>query len=195
MNQSVLILADFVPSKVKNPQTIDIQSIDLEKLFKQTQDSKKETTYLYIQKDIEEVFQKLKNKIKVIKAAGGLVKNGNGDYLFIYRLGKWDLPKGKVEPDEKMREAAVREVEEECGIHINYLGKKILSSYHTYYMKGEFILKVTNWYEMGINKEPVLIPQKEEDITKAIWQDPSDLSEIEANTYPIIKDILKAAKA
>jgi len=62
MNQSVLILADFVPSKVKNPQTIDIQSIDLEKLFKQTQDSKKETTYLYIQKDIEEVFQKLKNK-------------------------------------------------------------------------------------------------------------------------------------
>lgn len=32
--------------------------------------------------------------------------------------------KGKVESHEKMREAAVREVEEECGLKIDYLGKK-----------------------------------------------------------------------
>lgn len=127
MNETVLILADFVPSKTKNPQTISFQEIDLQKLFKQSEIDKVPKTYLYINKDFETVFQNLKNKIKLIKAAGGLVKNGDGDYLFIYRLGKWDLPKGKVEDNEKMREAAVREVEEECGIKINYLGKK---NYH-----------------------------------------------------------------
>ena len=136
MNETVLILADFVPSKIKNPQTISFQEIDLQKLFKQSEIDKVPKTYLYINKDFETVFQNLKNKIKLIKAAGGLVKNGDGDYLFIYRLGKWDLPKGKVEENEKMWEAAVREVEEECGIKINYLGKKITTSYHTYFLRN-----------------------------------------------------------
>ncbi|ULT24020.1 NUDIX domain-containing protein [Sphingobacterium sp. E70] len=124
MNETVLILADFVPSKTKNTQTISIQDIELQKLFKQSEIDKVPKTYLYVNRDFETVFQNLKSKLKIIKAAGGLVKNGDGDYLFIYRLGKWDLPKGKVEDNEKMKEAAVREVEEECGIKINYLGKR-----------------------------------------------------------------------
>ncbi|WP_313267118.1 NUDIX domain-containing protein [Sphingobacterium sp.] len=195
MNETVLILADFVPSKIKNPQTISFQEIDLQKLFKQSEIDKVPKTYLYINKDFETVFQNLKNKIKIIKAAGGLVKNGDGDYLFIYRLGKWDLPKGKVEDNEKMREAAVREVEEECGIKINYLGKKIMTSYHTYFLRnGEFVLKLTNWYEMGINKAPKLIPQTTEDITKAEWRHVDQFEEIRANTYPIIENIIKKAK-
>ena len=195
MNETVLILADFVPSKIKNPQTISFQEIDLQKLFKQSEIDKVPKTYLYINKDFETVFQNLKNKIKIIKAAGGLVKNGDGDYLFIYRLGKWDLPKGKVEDNEKMREAAVREVEEECGIKINYLGKKIMTSYHTYFLRnGEFVLKLTNWYEMGVNKTPKLIPQTTEDITKAEWRHVDQFEEIRANTYPIIENIIKKAK-
>jgi 8-oxo-dGTP pyrophosphatase MutT (NUDIX family) len=195
MNETVLILADFVPSKIKNPQTISFQEIDLQKLFKQSEIDKVPKTYLYINKDFETVFQNLKNKIKIIKAAGGLVKNGDGDYLFIYRLGKWDLPKGKVEDNEKMREAAVREVEEECGIKINYLGKKIMTSYHTYFLRnGEFVLKLTNWYEMGVNKAPKLIPQTTEDITKAEWRHVDQFEEIRANTYPIIENIIKKAK-
>src|SRR5690606_16124356 len=125
MNQSVLILADFVPTGIKNPQTIDVQDIELEKLFKLSEQNDITRSFLYIHKDCESVFQKIKEKHKIIKAAGGLVKNGEGDYLFIFRLGKWDLPKGKVESHEKMREAAVREVEEECGLKIDYLGKKI----------------------------------------------------------------------
>ncbi|QRQ62627.1 NUDIX domain-containing protein [Sphingobacterium multivorum] len=195
MNETVLILADFVPSKIKNPQTISFQEIDLQKLFKQSEIDKVPKTYLYINKDFETVFQNLKNKIKLIKAAGGLVKNGDGDYLFIYRLGRWDLPKGKVEENEKMREAAVREVEEECGIKINYLGKKITTSYHTYFLRnGEFVLKATNWYEMGVNKVPKLIPQTAEDITKAEWRHVDQFEDIRNNTYPIIENILKKAK-
>src|SRR5690606_29715838 len=110
-------------------------------------------------------FNGLKTTLKVIKAAGGLVKNGDGDYLFIFRLGKWDLPKGKLDTGESMKKAAVREVEEECGIQVNYLGQKLVTSYHMYPLKGELVLKKTNWYEMGVNKVPKLKPQPEKDMT------------------------------
>ncbi|WP_233632586.1 MULTISPECIES: NUDIX hydrolase [Parapedobacter] len=132
----------------------------------------------------------IKKRIKVIKASGGLVKNGEGDYLFIHRLGKWDLPKGKVDDDESMKQAAVREVEEECGIKVDYLGQKVMTTYHAYMLKGELVLKKTNWYEMGVNKVPKLKPQLEEDITEAIWLGRDKFNKIRKNTYPLIEDIL-----
>jgi len=189
MNQSLLILADFAPSIKKNIQTIGLQEIDLEKLFNNSLKSKK-TTYLFVHPDVTEIFEQLINNMKIIHAAGGLVKNSEGEYLFIFRLGKWDLPKGKVEEGEKMKEAALREVEEECGIKIDYLGKRIATTYHTYTMRGKFVLKQTKWYEMGVNKIPKLTPQKEEDITSAEWLGKKDLEQVKENTYPLINDIL-----
>lgn len=192
MNESLLILADFVPKKLSNVQTIGLQEIDLEKLFDASKNkADKSQNYLFVHPEIDRIFKELLVNIDVIKAAGGLVKNGEGAYLFIHRLGKWDLPKGKVEESEKMKDAAVREVEEECGLKIDYLGPKIHTSYHTYSMRGKFVLKQTNWYEMGVNKSPKLIPQLEEDITEAIWVDPKNLNPIRANTYALILDIIK----
>ncbi len=189
MNQSLLIMADFAPLVERNVQTIGIQDVDLEKLFNSVSKNSK-TTYLCVHPEIHKIVKSLLATSKVIKAAGGLVRNGNGEYLFIHRLGKWDLPKGKVEENEKMREAAVREVEEECGIHIDYLGKKIATTYHTYYMRDKFVLKQTQWYDMGVNKIPKLTPQTEEDILEAIWVKETELKKIKENTYPLIRDIL-----
>ena len=45
---------------------------------------------------------------EVIFAAGGLVKTPEGKLLCINRLGRWDLPKGKVEAGETMDIAALR---------------------------------------------------------------------------------------
>lgn len=193
MNHSLLILADFVPKAPKNSQTIGLQDIDLEKLFDSSTKNGK-TTYLYVHPDIKDIFKKITDGIKTIFAAGGLVKNGKGKILFIHRHGKWDLPKGKVDEGEKMREAAVREVEEECGIKVDYLGKKIMSTYHTYQLKGKLVLKKTNWYEMGVNKVPKLVPQTEEDISQAVWFGKKDLPKVMENTYPLILDILKKVK-
>jgi len=190
MNQSALVIADFVPQSATNIQSIDHQYFDLEKLFKQTKENKIPITYFILIKKPTDFFDLIKKQIKLIKAAGGLVKNGKGSYLFIHRLGKWDLPKGKVDEGESMRKAAIREVEEECGIEVNYLGKKITTTYHTYLMKGELVLKKTNWYEMGVNKVPKLKPQYEEDITEAIWLETSKFDKIRKNTYPLIADIL-----
>ncbi|MCL7987347.1 NUDIX domain-containing protein [Sphingobacterium sp. lm-10] len=192
MNQNLLILADFVPQHLVNPQTIGLQEIDIEKLFKASTSLSDPITYLLILPDPTSFFKSLLENIKVIKAAGGVVKNGHGEYLFIHRLGKWDLPKGKLEEDEKVRSAAKREVEEECGVKVDYLGAKFCTTYHTYTMRGKVVLKQTNWYEMGVNKSPELIPQLEEDIDEAAWVDIEDFDTILDDTYPLIADIAKS---
>ena len=191
MNQSLLILADYSPEIKDNVQSIGLQDIDLKKLFIESTNNHEKIIYIYINNNIQKIFKEILSKIKIIRAAGGLVKNGKGEYLFIYRLGKWDLPKGKVEEGEKIKVTARREVEEECGISIDYLGKKLCSTYHTYSMSNKLILKQTNWYEMGINKSPDLIPQLEEDITKAEWVKATSLKKIQENTYPLILDIIQ----
>ncbi|WP_345231258.1 NUDIX hydrolase [Olivibacter ginsenosidimutans] len=190
MNESALILADFTPDGLTEFQQIDLQTFDLEKLFKKSMSTTQSAIYLLTVADPKATLKQIKKSVKCIGAAGGLVKNGNGQLLFIHRLGKWDLPKGKIDPGEKPKKTAIREVEEECGIKVDYLGPKILSSYHVYEMKGEMVLKKTNWYEMGVNKRPKLIPQTAENITEAKWIDPEQLEEVLKNTYGLIKDVL-----
>ncbi|WP_206106078.1 NUDIX hydrolase [Olivibacter sp. XZL3] len=191
MNESVLLLTDFKPDAFGSFQQIDSQTFDFVKLFKKSSTLQVPTTFLLLVEDPRATLRTLKKSIKLIGAAGGLVKNGDGDILFIHRLGKWDLPKGKIDPGEKSKKAALREVEEECGIHVDYLGPKIMSSYHAYEMKGNVVLKKTNWYEMGVNKKPKLIPQTSEDITEARWIQPEQIGEVLTNTYGIIKDVLE----
>jgi len=190
MNQSALVVADFIPESFTNIQPIDHQYLDLEKLFGQSKENKIPVTYFILIKKPGDFFNVIKKRIKLIKAAGGLVKNGKGKFLFIHRLEKWDLPKGKVDEGESMRKTAVREVQEECGIRVDYLGQKIATTYHMYFMKGELVLKKTNWYEMGVNKVPKLKPQLEEDITEALWLGEDKFDSIRKNTYPLIADIL-----
>src|SRR5690606_2376744 len=190
MNESALILTHFHKTSFSFSQNIDIQDFDIKNLFQQIVENNLQQTYILRTNDPKAALKEIKKAVRVIKAAGGLVKNANSDYLFIKRLGKWDLPKGKVEEGEKMREAAVREVAEECSIEIDFLGKKIQSTYHVYILKGEFILKKTNWYEMEINSIPDLVPQAEEDITEAKWIAVKDLQLIRDNTYPLIKALI-----
>lgn len=128
--------------------------------------------------------------VTVIEAAGGLVKNGKKDFLFIFRNGKWDLPKGKLEKGEKPKEGAVREVEEECGIAIDKCGKKIVNTYHVYTVKGEVVLKKTYWYKMKYKGKGKLVPQIEEGITDVRWMGKNDIKLVAGNTFPSIMDVL-----
>lgn len=130
----------------------------------------------------------------MIKAAGGLVSNEENKYLFIFRNGKWDLPKGKLDKGENTGVAAVREVHEECGIHIDSLGEKICNTYHVYEMNGEQILKKTTWYQMRSYKQGKLIPQLEEGITDVRWLAAGDFMMVRQNTYPLIRDLLNIAE-
>lgn len=122
-----------------------------------------------------------------------MVDNASGDYLFIYRNKKWDLPKGKVEKGEKTKHAGVREVEEECGVTIQKRHKKLCCTYHTYLLGGEIIMKKTTWYTMSVQGKPKLMPQEEEGITEAVWIAPADITKKITHTYPLITDVLAAA--
>jgi 8-oxo-dGTP pyrophosphatase MutT (NUDIX family) len=126
----------------------------------------------------------------LIEAAGGIVQNTKKELLFIYRLNKWDLPKGKMEKGEKPDTCAIREVEEETGVtHLN-IEKKVGETYHTYDAFGKHHLKATYWYLMTCPAKQQLIPQTEEDITEIKWVKSNATATVMSNTYPAIKDIL-----
>ena len=82
-----------------------------------------------------------------IDAAGGLVEN-NGKFLWIFRNGIWDLPKGKLEINENFKSAGIREVREECLDSNLKISKLIYISFHTYSLGSRNILKKTYWYKM-----------------------------------------------
>ena len=87
---------------------------------------------------------------KKIIAAGGLVQNEQGELLMIYRRGKWDLPKGKLDKNETIEACAVREVMEETGLTNIELGKWIDTGYHLYFdpYLNEDVIKETHWFAM-----------------------------------------------
>ncbi len=124
------------------------------------------TLVIYVN-NVDDAKKMIKNQFSIIKAAGGLVMKDD-KYLMIFRLKKWDLPKGKLEKDEKVEDAAIREVEEECNIVVK-LEDKIGNTYHTYSMNGKKILKKTTWYKMSCISDKNMKPQVEEGIEKIDW--------------------------
>ena len=128
---------------------------------------------------------------KRIDAAGGLVKNEKGELLFIFRLGKWDLPKGKLTGNETPEEAAIREVMEETGLSELRISGYLASTFHIYTRKGKQILKQTRWFGMEAKSTQSLIPQTEEEITEIRWVAMVDLRNVLTNTYGSIRELVK----
>lgn len=143
---------------------------------------------------LEVVWKDFVSLYKIIEAAGGVVRNNDGEILMIYRLGKWDLPKGKLEEGESIEEGAVREVIEECGIANLRVLKELPITYHTYSIGDKKILKRTYWYEMHTKHVGELVPQIEEHIEKAQWINPDFLDEFMGNTYASIHWLLESNK-
>jgi 8-oxo-dGTP pyrophosphatase MutT (NUDIX family) len=146
---------------------------------------------------INENFEKLKKAFfkhfKLVQAAGGLVKNKDREILLIFRRGKWDLPKGKLDKNETILDCAIREVKEETGLTKIKAGKAIDITYHTYTEFGKHILKESHWYMMYVKGEEILTPQVEEGITEIRWVKKDDLKSYMNNTFPAIAGLLKNA--
>ncbi|MET3036160.1 NUDIX domain-containing protein [Chryseobacterium sp. NRRL B-14859] len=143
--------------------------------------------------NIDEIWQEFQKMFRIIEAAGGVVNNPEGETLFIRRLGKWDLPKGKMEKGESREESAVREIEEETGLRDVELVKFINTTYHIYIERnGEKILKCTHWFEMNFNGEDTSKPQIEEGITEVAWKNTAQIeNEVFPSTFKNIKLIIK----
>lgn len=144
--------------------------------------------------DVEATYKEFCSRFKEVNAAGGLVSNRRGDVLLISRNGLWDLPKGHQEAGEEIRVTALREVQEETGVGELELRDLICVTDHCYRRDGIWHLKHTWWYDMLYTAPVDLIPQREEDTTKAAWVARSSLSPYLKNTYPSIMEVFREAK-
>ncbi|MFV0228443.1 NUDIX domain-containing protein [Empedobacter falsenii] len=136
--------------------------------------------------DIETVWTKFLKYYKYIQAAGGIVRNPKDDYLFIFRLGKWDLPKGKMEEGESREESAIREIEEECSLTNLELKRFLMPTFHIYFLR-EYIIKETFWFEVFYDGVELPLPQTEEGIESVEWRKESEIPQLLENSYPNIK--------
>lgn len=141
-------------------------------------------------KDLKTVIKDLKKLFKIIKAGGGVVENSNKEILFIYRMKKWDLPKGKLDKGESIRECAKREVEEETKVEVD-CREKIISTWHTYTRNKKFILKKTTWFKMKSLNDSKMRPQKKEKIEKVQWMKESSVEDILLNSYKTLNHVMK----
>ncbi len=139
--------------------------------------------------DYEAIKTFLKQKFKVVKAAGGLVRKKD-KVLMIYRMKKWDLPKGKKESGEKYKETAVREVQEECQVDVT-LGRKICTTWHTYTMNKHAMLKKTRWYVMDLENDSKMKPSLEEDIEELRWMTQKEVYHALENSYRSIRFVFE----
>lgn len=143
--------------------------------------------------NLDEIWEDFTHMFKVIEAAGGVVKNQKDEILFIYRIGKWDLPKGKIEKGESLEQAAVREIEEETGLKELILEEFLNHTFHIYTERnGEKILKTTYWFRLNYVGNELPTPQIEEGITEATWKNMDAINnEVLPSTFQNIKLILK----
>ncbi len=143
--------------------------------------------------EVTHFLEVLRNGYRSETAAGGLVYNSSNELLLIERLGRWDLPKGKVEKGESLEEAALREVAEETGLKGHVLKSHFEDTFHVFEQNKKWKFKTTHWYEMLVEStgRVKLIPQAEEGITEVRWWAKEALSSELPPTYPLIEGLLR----
>lgn len=112
------------------------------------------------------------SQTSTVRAAGGVVLRGEAGHLQVLLIAthgtrRWSLPKGRIEAEESAEIAAIREVQEETGIHAQVVAPIETVEYfffgqrtHRYHKFVEYFLMV---YERGD-----LVPQMSE-VDAAQW--------------------------
>jgi len=147
---------------------------------------------VFFHPDLTELKNTFFKKFTLVKAAGGFVLNEHDQVLMMYRRGKWDLPKGKLDKNESSEQGAIRETEEETGLKNIILISPLITTYHTYHEGTRSILKETKWFRMKVSGEQTLVPQTKEQITKLEWVNKKDLKEYKEDSFPSVIDVLEA---
>ncbi|MEO1485391.1 MAG: NUDIX domain-containing protein [Bacteroidota bacterium] len=185
VNELPLILTDQRPENSQG-NVFDLDEASIKKAIRLLSSGDLREAFLY-HPDGQHIMEIFKHKLPVVVAAGGFVTNKKNKVLFIYRNGKWDLPKGKLDKGESIEQAAIREVEEETGVTGLKITGFMRTTYHIFKRNGEFILKQVHWFAMTTDFEGKLQGQAEEGILKAKWKGPKKTKEALENSYFNIK--------
>ncbi len=166
--------------------SIPIKEVKFKRIIKKINKGKLLYVNLYHAKK-EKLLKHLFKKLPVVTAAGGMVLNPEDEVLFIFRNGRWDLPKGKIEKKESLEEGAIREVEEETGVKNLEITRFLQKTYHVFQRKGTYKLKVTYWYEMRTDYDGELVPEEKEGIMKVKWKNREKAQKALQKSYANIK--------
>ena len=183
-----IILTTTVESE-KDFKNYLIDSVDIHKVLYNLKKEKYKSIRL-IGDNEKLLLKKFLKLLPNIVAGGGKVLNPEGKILFIFRNGKWDLPKGKAEHKETIDETALREVEEETGVTGLTITKPLDITYHIFKRNTRYYIKITYWFEMYSEFDGELLPQEKEGITKVKWVSPKKLNKIKKNSYANIEALI-----
>lgn len=191
-DKSVIFTQDSIIEQSILPQTLSEK--ELEKLrfwidcFKQMSLSENQIVEV---ENLDFFVSELMAQLPIILAGGGFVLNQDGQLLMIHRRGFWDLPKGKLDAGETIEQCAIREVEEECGVSGLNIDSDAFHTYHLYTERnGVTVIKDSVWFLMKTNHHTALVPQIEEDIVEAVWQNlPVDEGKMN-EAYGSIQDVI-----
>ncbi|MDC1355647.1 NUDIX domain-containing protein [Flavobacteriaceae bacterium] len=163
-----------------------IDAVDINKVLAKLKKDKYNSVRI-VGVDKEVLLKKFLVLLPNVIAGGGKVYNAKNEILFIFRNGKWDLPKGKAEAKETINQTALREVEEETGITGLSITKPLEITYHIFKRNERHYIKVTYWFQMYSEYEGTLVPQEKEGITKVKWIPETKLKKVLKNSYSNIK--------
>lgn len=183
----IFLTTELVFQTVRTP-VMFIKFSSPENIVKALKSKKTECLYLYHQKE-DKLWMHFLRHFPIVEAAGGLVRHQDGRFLFIYRNEKWDLPKGRIEKNEPIRIAAVREVEEETGVDGLEIVKPLIETFHVFNRNGKYKLKKTFWFEMKTASTSTLTPQLDEGIEQAVWVFEKEIPHKFENAYENIKKV------
>lgn len=187
-NRKPIFLITKIIKQDNNNPMLHLRYSSSENIIKALKSKKVKSLFLY-HSNQEKLWRNLLKKFPIVQAAGGLVINSKSEYLFIFRNNKWDLPKGGIEKKENIKDAALREVNEETGVEDIEIIKPLPMTYHFFKRNGVFRLKKTFWYLMKTEFDGKFKPQLNEGITKVEWKLEEELNEIFKNSYENIKTL------
>ncbi len=187
-NRKPIFLITKIIKQDNNNPMLHLRYSSSENIIKALKSKNVKSLFLY-HSNQEKLWRNLLKKFPIVQAAGGLVINSKSEYLFIFRNNKWDLPKGGIEKKENIKDAALREVNEETGVEDIEIIKPLPMTYHFFKRNGVFKLKKTFWYLMKTEFDGKFKPQLTEGITKVQWKLEEELNEIFKNSYENIKTL------
>jgi len=186
----IFLTTELFPQTDRTP-VLFIKFSSPENIIKALKSKKTDCLYLYHQKE-DKLWMHFLRHFPIVEAAGGLVRHQDGRFLFIFRNDKWDLPKGRIEKNEPIRIAAVREVEEETGVDGLEIVKPLIETFHVFNRNGKYKLKKTFWFEMKTASTVTLTPQLNEGIEQAVWVLEKEIPQKFENAYENIKQVYQS---